>query len=74
MKVIIAGSRDIVDNNIVIEAIILAHFTITEVVCGLARGPDTLGKLWAQKNNIPVKEFPANWKMFGNSAGPIRNK
>ncbi len=47
---------------------------ITEVVCGEARGVDTLGKQWAQKHNIPVKSFPANWDKYGKAAGYIRNE
>ncbi len=25
-------------------------------------------------NNIPVKEMPADWNRYGNSAGPMRNR
>jgi hypothetical protein len=46
---------------------------ITEVVCGLARGVDSLGKKWAEKNDIPVKEFPADWDRHGRKAGYLRN-
>jgi len=74
MKVIIAGSRTITDRKLVEVAIKASGFTITEVVCGMARGVDTVGFNWAKDNNIPVKEFPANWNKYGRSAGPIRNK
>jgi len=73
MKVIIAGGRDITDPNLVLEAIDKSWFNITEVVCGMARGVDTLGKEWAEAHGIPVKEFPANWSKFHRAAGPIRN-
>lgn len=46
---------------------------ITEVVCGMARGADTWGRMWAEENGIPVKKFPAEWNKFGRAAGPIRN-
>ncbi len=77
MKVIIAGGRDFCNKVMLIEA--LKHFTmeygdITEVVCGMADGADTLGMLWANFMDIPVKKFPADWGKYGNSAGPIRNK
>ena len=74
MKVIIAGSRDIDNMGYVEEAIKESGFEITEVVCGLCRGVDLLGKEWALKNNVPIKEFPPNWNLYGNAAGPIRNK
>ena len=75
MKVIIAGSRTIADYKMVLDAIEQSRFDITEVVCGMAMGPDLMGRLWAKthKPPIPVKEFPADWKKHGKSAGYIRN-
>ena len=66
MKVVIAGSRTARYAD-VIEAVDWSGTgrNITEVVCGMARGADSHGKEWAQRNNISVKEFPA---------GFIRNK
>lgn len=74
MKTIIAGSRTIVDINIVEKAIKDSGFDITEVVCGEARGVDSLGKKWAIHHNIPVASFPAAWDVHGRSAGFIRNR
>lgn len=74
MRVIIAGSRTITDYDKVVEAIIDSGFHITEVICGKARGVDTLGKRWAKKHNIPVQEFPAEWARYGRRAGPERNR
>lgn len=73
MKTIIAGSRDITDYELVKNAIKYSGFDITEVVCGNARGVDTLGKNWANSKGIPVKFFNANWNTFGKSAGFRRN-
>ena len=73
MKTIIAGTRTIHDFNLVRQAIIDSGFNISEVVCGEARGVDTLGKNWAHYNNIPVKSFPADWSQYGKSAGYKRN-
>lgn len=77
MKVIIAGSRDITDYDLVVKSIcqfVKYNGPITEVICGEAPGVDSLGKKWAIDNNIPVKSFPANWDLYGKKAGPIRNK
>jgi len=75
MKVVIAGSRTARYAD-VIEAVDWSGTgrNITEVVCGMARGADSHGKEWAQRNNISVKEFPADWDKYGKSAGFIRNK
>ena len=74
MKVIIAGSRDIFDYDFVAQAIRCAGLDITEVVSGAAPGVDTLGEKWAEYRDVPVKKFPADWKQFGKSAGPRRNR
>lgn len=50
-----------------------SQFNISEVVCGMAKGADLAGKDWGDENGVTVKEFPAKWKQFGNSAGPQRN-
>jgi len=73
MKVIIAGSREITNKELVFHILDSNKSHITEVVCGMARGIDLFGKEWAIKNNIPVAEFPADWKGLGRKAGPIRN-
>lgn len=72
MKTIIAGGRGFDDYDMICE--ILDGQNITEVVCGLARGADLLGKRWADSHGIPVKEFPADWEKFGRAAGHIRNR
>lgn len=73
MKTIIAGSRDVTDYKLVEKAIVDSGFDITEVICGCARGVDTLGEQWGKINNIPVKLFPADWTLYGKSAGYKRN-
>lgn len=73
MKTIIAGSRSIGDLATVLRAVNEAGWTITEVVCGGARGVDTLGELWAHRAGVPVRRFPADWDKHGKAAGPIRN-
>lgn len=75
MKLIIAGSRTFTDyeymNKILDE--FKTMYSIEEVVCGMANGADLLGNTWAKENNIPIKEFPANWNEYGKKAGFIRN-
>jgi hypothetical protein len=76
MRCIIAGSRDFTDQEIVDDAMEECGFTseITEVVCGMARGVDTLGLAWANQRNVWVARYPAKWGIHGNRAGLIRNE
>lgn len=74
MRIIIAGSRSINDMSVVENAIKDSEFQITEVVCGMARGVDRLGAMWARRYAIPVAKFPANWDRWGRGAGFIRNQ
>ena len=71
MKTIIAGGRDFNDTNLFNLAI--KTLPITEVISGCARGADTLAIDWANKNNIPLIKYPADWNTYGKSAGYIRN-
>lgn len=75
MKVVIAGSRSITDYPLVRYAIETGPLKgrITEVVCGMASGVDTLGARWAWWHGVPIKEFPAEWAM-GREAGFRRNR
>lgn len=74
MKVIIAGGRTITDYSLVLSALAESQFIPTEIVSGMAPGVDTLAIQYAQENNLTLKEFHANWKEFGKSAGPRRNR
>jgi hypothetical protein len=38
-----------------------------------AKGADTLARKFAEKHNIPLKEFKPDWAKFGRGAGPMRN-
>lgn len=73
MRVIIAGSRNITDYEMVKDAIEKSEFTITTVVSGCAKGVDKLGERWAEENGIPIDHFRADWDGYGLSAGAIRN-
>ena len=73
MRTIIAGSRTITDPQILLDALKKIDWEISQVVCGMARGADELGYRWAKANNIPIAEFPADWRRYGKSAGSRRN-
>lgn len=73
MRTIIAGSRSISSFEVVRKAIEQSNIPISEVVSGAARGVDSLGEQWARLRGIPIKRFPANWGLYGRSAGYKRN-
>lgn len=73
MKTIIAGSRTIEEYAVVEAAVAASGFAITEVISGCAHGVDRLGERWAVEHGIPIRHFPADWKRYKRSAGPIRN-
>tara|TARA_R110000851_G_scaffold244874_2_gene397617 strand:- start:5569 stop:5940 length:372 start_codon:yes stop_codon:yes gene_type:complete len=44
------------------------------IVSGKARGADELGERYARLRHYSIQSHPANWNMFGNSAGYRRNE
>jgi YspA, cpYpsA-related SLOG family len=74
LKTIIAGSRNITDLDLLEQFIEKSGLQITTVISGSARGIDKLGETWADKHDIPVLRYPAEWKKYGRGAGPVRNK
>jgi hypothetical protein len=74
MRTIMAGSREGIHYDDVLKAMETCPWTPIEIVSGKARGVDTMGEQWARENDIPIKEFPANWKRYGIVAGIIRNE
>ena len=87
-RVIIAGSRkmktDAQGYNKIRDAMIelvrkgyIPYQKIKDVEIisgGCPTGTDVLGEMFAERNNITVTRFPAEWKKYGKYAGPKRNK
>lgn len=72
MRVIIAGTRTMKKMSVLEAAIAGANFQITEVVCGGAKGVDSLGSEWAFHHHVDVMTFNVDWSL-GRKGGPIRN-
>lgn len=70
MKTIVAGSRSITDYSITEKVIEESGWIITEIVSGKAKGPDTHGETWADKNGVHVEPFEANWRDL-NAPGAV---
>lgn len=75
MRVIIAGSRDASSAQVRLALRACPWIDrVTVVVSGTASGADEEGEYWAMERGLRIDRFPADWKAFGKSAGPIRNK
>jgi len=76
MRVIIAGSRDFNDYTTLCRVCdhMLSERNDVEIVCGMAKGADLLGKKYAEERGYKVKEFPASWEALGKAAGYVRNE
>lgn len=72
MTYAIVGSRDIFDYELV-ERELDRYDDITTIVSGAANGIDSLARKYAERNNIPMIEFPADWNKHGKKAGFLRN-
>ena len=82
MRIIVTGSRDFTDDDLVNEALsdlferYIDHSEFV-LVHGGARGADTLASLWAshlKKYGVREEAHHADWGLHGRAAGPIRNK
>lgn len=77
MRTIIAGGRDFNDYELLsgeVEDFEENHSkSYLTVVCGKARGADSLGEKWAKQEGRGILFFPADWDTHGKAAGYIRN-
>ncbi len=79
VRVEIAGCRDYCDYD---EAKGYIDFCLSDIrkendiviVSGCASGADAIGERYAEENGFKVEKYPADWKRYGRSAGPRRNK
>lgn len=76
-RIVVAGGRTFLHNHFGFS--VLDRLTSKmepdniSVICGEAKGADTVGKNWARERGIEVESFPADWDKHGKSAGYIRN-
>jgi len=73
MRVLICGSRNFID-EVAIAQVINNLDPNDIVIHGCAIGADSIAGLLAKAKGLTVLEFPAQWKRYGKSAGPIRNR
>lgn len=75
MKVLVCGGRAYGDVNRVYTVLEEVHAErgITCVIHGAASGADLLAERWAKAAQVPYRGYPAQWRRFGQGAGPRRN-
>lgn len=75
MKIIIAGGRNFqprIKHSQWLQEKLL-DLKCTQVISGCASGADKFGEDIANKLQIPILKFPADWSL-GKKAGPLRNE
>ena len=78
-RVVVAGCRDYNNYD---EAKIYIDYCLSNIrnknniiiVSGCASGADAIGERYAKENGFKIEKYPADWKNYGRSAGPKRNK
>ncbi len=73
-KLIIAGSREITDYEVVKKAYFDSELKAIEIVSGTARGVDRLGEQLAKELELPIERFPADWDKEPRIGGFLRNE
>src|SRR5260221_13374048 len=76
LRVLVCGGRDYSD-AVVVGAWLGAiekKWGIAVIIHGDARGADTLAKFYGEFRRLQVSAYPADWRRYGRSAGPIRNE
>lgn len=77
MKLIVAGSRGIVDYDLVVQAIKAFEKEfgkVTQIISGGAKGADRLGEKYANEHSLTLVKFLADWNKYGKRAGYLRNE
>lgn len=76
MRVLVCGGRDYSNTIQLFRTLdaLAKHEIVDCIIEGDAPGADRIAGYWAKKRRIDLYIFPADWKKYGRSAGPIRNK
>ena len=76
-RIIVAGSRGYTD-RVLVWTVLEQWFSDGDVMINgmCPEGPDHFARDWllGVDMEIRLKERPANWKVYGKAAGPIRNR
>lgn len=76
LRIIIAGGRDFSNYDLLKETVnrFLSDYNDEPcIICGKAKGADTLGEKFAKEHGYKIRYFPADWGTYGKAAGFVRN-
>jgi hypothetical protein len=73
MIILICGDREWNDLEVMVREMEKLPKNCT-IVHGAARGADTMSGVIADSLGMTVISHPADWKKYGRSAGPVRNR
>ena len=75
MRLLVCGGRDYHRIEVVYATLdeIYREHEIELLIHGGASGADALAGSWALERDIPVREFLAEWSLWGGRAGNMRN-
>ncbi len=78
MKILVCGDRNWSNRQFIYGYLYrLTKFEYRDrivIIEGEARGADTMARDWAELNGVKFEPYPADWKLHGKAAGPIRNR
>ena len=76
MRVLVCGGRDFDDRQLLNNTLVDLHAAegIDVIIHGCAHGADEIAGTWAHYAGIEQVRFPADWRVNGKAAGPIRNQ
>lgn len=73
-RILITGSRDLSDYEVVASALSKTVVADSVVVHGdCPTGADALAEKWCNSNGVHTEKHPAQWAELGKRAGPVRN-
>lgn len=80
MRLLVCGSRTFTDDRFLFRVLdgFLKEARDTRddivIIAGGARGADHFAERWANFDQVPCEQYPADWDAHGKAAGPIRNQ
>lgn len=77
MKILVCGGRawnDWTKLKTKLDEVSSVNLGDVHIIEGGAMGADIMARQWAIGAKVPYTEVPANWKLHGKAAGPIRNR
>lgn len=76
-RILVCGGRKFADNKLFEQTMAKALPFFDQDYCiinGLATGADSMAHAWACGRGVPSICVPANWGIYKDKAGPIRNQ